>query len=317
MQPFTPVPSHPHHKKIMYGFIGAIVIIAGLILTIILVGQQQEIRQRASGPSCSAANGASCSWSPSDGATSYHYKIVNVGTGQTVAEGDTSSPSASFTSVPGQTYTCVVTASNACGTAPQAEGTSTCQITQTPTPTGTVTPTPTLTPTVTTTPTPTPLSCNSSCSTSSDCAGITGSNQTPLSCINGFCRNPSCSSDATCFCGSPTPTQTLTPTQTPTQTLTPTESVTPSQTQTPTPTQSITPTNTLTPTLSVTPPPGSTATPSVTQTPTPTLGVFAANTPTPTLTPILPPTGPGDTFVNIGLIGVEVFLVGALIVFAF
>jgi hypothetical protein len=75
----------------------------------------------------------------------------------------------------------------------------------TPTGTPSVTLTPTLTPTgtpsVTLTPTPTPnLSiCNSGCTVNADCAG-------GLVCIEGFCRNASCTEKTSCQCETTTPT---------------------------------------------------------------------------------------------------------------
>jgi hypothetical protein len=105
-------------------------------------------------------NQSTCSWDASDGATSYHYKVVRSDSPDVVAEGDTSGTSVNFISEPGKTYACEVTANNECGTSDSAKGTSTCQAT--PTPTISLTPTPTVTPTLTPTPgvtsTPTPTS---------------------------------------------------------------------------------------------------------------------------------------------------------------
>lgn len=88
----------------------------------------------------------------------------------------------------------------------------------------------------------------------------------------------------------PTPTNSPTPTDTPIPSLSPT--LTP--TDTPTPGLTITPTDTPTPT-----------TPNV-PTDTPTPGVTTIITPTPTI----PSTGPGDTFVGVGVVGLVIAVVG-------
>lgn len=74
--------------------------------------------------------------------------------------------------------------------------------TSTPTPTGTSTATPTPTGTSTATPTPsgTPNYCNGTCGSDSNC-------QSGMTCYQGYCRNPSCTSQTSCSCpGSSTPT---------------------------------------------------------------------------------------------------------------
>lgn len=102
---------------------------------------------------------------------------------------------------------------------PHAQEVSTCSLsfslttsTSTPTETPTTTPTPTgsSTPTETPTPTGTPNSCNGTCGSNFNCQG-------GLMCYQGFCRNPSCTTDSSCGCGG-----TSTPTSTPTGTSTPT-----------------------------------------------------------------------------------------------
>lgn len=78
--------------------------------------------------------------------------------------------------------------------------------TPTATPSGTPTATPTGTPSETPTPNPsaTPNSCNGTCGSNSNCASN-------LVCYNGFCRNPSCTSQTSCNCpGTPGPTGTPT-----------------------------------------------------------------------------------------------------------
>ncbi len=98
-------------------------------------------------------NQSTCSWDSADGATGYHYKITASDGSSPIPDGDTSETSVKFPSVPGETYTCKVTATNDCGTSAEANGTSTCRATPTPTPSLSPTPTPTVTPTVTPTPT--------------------------------------------------------------------------------------------------------------------------------------------------------------------
>lgn len=100
-----------------------------------------------------------------------------------------------------------------------------------------------------------------------------------------------------------TPTPTLTPTGLPTDTPTPTPL--PSDTPTPTipDTPTVTPTGTLTPTLS----PTATPTGAPTDTPVP------PGSPTPTIIvvkPTLPPTGPSNTIVAVGLVGVAISVLG-------
>ena len=128
----------------------------------------------------------------------------------------------------------------------------------------------------------------------------------------GFCQtsNPLCAM---------TPTPTVSPTITPTTTITPTETITPTDipsdtpsptaspsatpTSTPPATPTVTPTGTLTPTLS----------PTVTPTGVPTNTPPPGSTPTPTIIvvrPTLPPTGPSNTIVAIGLVGVAISVLG-------
>lgn len=104
-------------------------------------------------------NVGKCSWDPTVGATSYHYKITRLypdakkgePTFSPVTEGDTSDTRVEFDSVPGATYKCEVTAVSECGQSPEASGTSKC-----PTPSPTPTPSPSPSPTPEKTPTPTP-----------------------------------------------------------------------------------------------------------------------------------------------------------------
>jgi hypothetical protein len=127
-------------------------------------------------------------------------------------------------------------------------------------------------------------------------------------------------------CAQPTATPTLTPTLTPTITLTPTLTPTITLTPTLTPTITLTPTVTIIVTGSLTP----TDTPTVTLTPTPTNGQTppggpgdgrsdgrsdgGSTSPTPTVAqPTLAPTGPSTTFVNIGIFGILIALIGGIL----
>lgn len=101
---------------------------------------------------------------------------------------------------------------------------------------------------------------------------------------------------ADCVAPSVTPTSTPTPGPTATPTPGPTATPTPGPTATPTPT----PENTPTPGPTDTPTPGPTSTPGPTATPRPTL----------------PPTGPGETIVGIGLVGVAAAVIGAALFLA-
>ncbi len=119
-------------------------------------------------------NISTCSWDASDGATSYHYIVkevpdIRVETNRKVIlEGNTSSTSVEFPSIPGKSYSCEVTATNECGFATPGVAVSTCPVpsvtpTPTPTPSGTPSPTPSVSPTPkpTATPTPSPTPTNS------------------------------------------------------------------------------------------------------------------------------------------------------------
>lgn len=70
------------------------------------------------------------------------------------------------------------------------------------TPTATPSETPTASPTATPNPSATPNACNGSCGSNLNC-------QSSYICYQGFCRNPSCTTDADCICnGTPGPTAT-------------------------------------------------------------------------------------------------------------
>ncbi|MBI4097486.1 MAG: fibronectin type III domain-containing protein [Candidatus Levybacteria bacterium] len=106
-------------------------------------------------------NIGTCSWDPSENATTYHFKVTDIDDNAIVVEGETSKTSVEFQSEPGKTYKCEVIAVNECGEAQPSEDQVTCPVpsaTPTPsvTPTVTPSPTPSVTPTKSPTPTPTP-----------------------------------------------------------------------------------------------------------------------------------------------------------------
>ncbi|HSW88877.1 MAG TPA: hypothetical protein VLG12_06970 [Candidatus Saccharimonadales bacterium] len=219
-----------------------------------------------------SVNTSTCAWDNLTSATSYHYKITDKTTGNVVSEGDLTPPQASvnFSQVPGDNYTCTVTAANACKTDSATTVSNTCPaITATPTlsptpttsPTVTPTPLPSATPAPTATPEPSKLACNGACTTDSNCT-------TGLACIGGFCRNPSCSTIYSCSC--------ITPTSTPAPTSPPAQSQ-PQQPQ--------------------------------------YIAAAPTSTPIPTQAPKMLPTGPGDTFIKVGIIGAAIALVGGLLIF--
>lgn len=122
-----------------------------------------------------------------------------------------------------------------------------------------------------------------------------------------------CNSGKTCTPVTPptaTPTMPTPPTATPTIPVdTPTDTPIPSDT--PTPGLTVTPTDTPSPT------PTGTVTPAPTDTPTPTTPPNQpTNTPAPTVIvaqPTLPPTGPGNTLLTIGAVGVIIAVAGVFL----
>jgi hypothetical protein len=122
----------------------------------------------------------------------------------------------------------------------------------------------------------------------------------------------------------PTPTQMVTPTPSPIVTLTPTSTIT--LTPTLTPTITLTPTVTIIVTGSMIPTNTPTVTPTTALTATPTNGQTppggpgdgrsdgGSTSPTPTVAqPTLAPTGPSTTFVNIGIFGILIALIGGIL----
>ncbi|HSW88878.1 MAG TPA: hypothetical protein VLG12_06975 [Candidatus Saccharimonadales bacterium] len=90
------------------------------------------------------ANQSTCSWDALSSAASYHYKVIETGSGTVLQESDVTAPqtSATFASEPGKTYTCTVAAVNVCGKGNTGSGTSTCPaLTATPSPSQSPTPT--------------------------------------------------------------------------------------------------------------------------------------------------------------------------------
>lgn len=73
-------------------------------------------------------NQSTCSWDSITSAVTYHYAVVETGSGSTIQESDVNAPqtSVTFPSIPGKTYTCTVTAASMCGKGAPGVGTSTC-----------------------------------------------------------------------------------------------------------------------------------------------------------------------------------------------
>lgn len=110
----------------------------------------------------------------------------------------------------------------------------------------------------------------------------------------------------------PAPTPTIAPSNTPDPSITP--SITPTATVTPTPSSTPTPTQTITP--SPTSKPGITNTPGPSNTPLPTntpLSVSTESPNTPTAIQQLPPTGFNQDILNISIIGSTILLMGAFV----
>jgi len=128
--------------------------------------------------------------------------IPCLGVSPTVTMTHTPSPTQTLTQTPtnSMTPTNTVTITNTPTNNPSNTATPTSIYTNTPTstllPTPTSTQASTQTPSSTSTSTPTPVplaSCNNNCNITSDC--LSG-----YACINGFCRNPSCSEETNCIC---------------------------------------------------------------------------------------------------------------------
>jgi len=81
-------------------------------------------------------NQSTCSWDTITGASAYHYKVTETGSGNVIQESDIAAPAttATFPSEAGKTYSCSVYAINICGKGNAGSGTSTCPA-LTPTPT--------------------------------------------------------------------------------------------------------------------------------------------------------------------------------------
>lgn len=184
-----------------------LILIVGLVLAVgigiglIFVNQKQptnvpnnaqEIQTMQQCP----ANGATCSWSAADKATSYHVIIKDDTTGDTIKDQTITGTQISFTPVVNDTFSCTVTPINTCGNGPTDRARNTCVAPNTPTPspqpTEEITPTETPVPTETGTPTDTPVPTDT---------------QTPT----------------------PTPTETPAPTETSSPLATPTDTPTPTE----------------------------------------------------------------------------------------
>ena len=112
--------------------------LGGVGVSIFLSQQQTDIRQRAAeispAPAC-ISDQASCAWDAVLSATTYHYKIIEVGSNAVISEGDvpSSTTKITFTSQANKTYKCVVNAVNSCGIGPEGQATATCSVSPTPT----------------------------------------------------------------------------------------------------------------------------------------------------------------------------------------
>lgn len=83
-------------------------------------------------------NVSNCQWDSRPTATSYHYKITDVTSGNVIKEGDVnaSQTQVDFPSQPGRTYSCSITAINSCKSSNPKSTTITCPLPSTsPTPT--------------------------------------------------------------------------------------------------------------------------------------------------------------------------------------
>ncbi len=272
-------------KKGLLSTFFALLLIAGLVVTIVQVQKQQEIRQRAA-PACGTPAGSfgKCQWTEVTGAKSYIVTVKDDSGNIAFGPNYFLQTDPHFTAFPaeaGKKYTCEVGAladdAKQCGGL-LGRGTSTiCQglaNTPTPSPTGVQNPTNTPVPTSPpgSTPTPTPTK-------------------------------------------GPTPTPT--PTGNPTATPTPTGAPTPTKTPTPTPTSTPIPTATATPVPPTAIPPTAIPPTGVVIVPTTPPVVIATNIPLPTNTPRPTIVPTGDFGKSIGIVSVIVItLIGGILLLA-
>lgn len=146
-------------KKKLLILLAILVLLAGLLTGLILITTQgpQYLKKKAVEEVSCPKDGATCSWSPAESATSYSYSITDETTGE-VIKGTTDQTQVQFTPVVGHVYKCTVVPVNSCGEGPEATAQNICLAgTPTPSPEESPTPTetPTLTPEITEEPTPT------------------------------------------------------------------------------------------------------------------------------------------------------------------
>lgn len=165
-------------KRTTVALIVVVFLIIGLVITLVAVQRQQEIRQRAADlPAACTVTQAKCTWGSVSNISGFHVQVINMNSGAKVRD-ERVSPSVrelTFPATSGVQYRCEVSAISNCGNAEGGAGlaTTVCPYpatvpsptptkpatpSATPTPIGTLTPTPTgtLTPTPIPTRTPTP-----------------------------------------------------------------------------------------------------------------------------------------------------------------
>jgi len=328
MEGFAQQPQH-NNNKVILGFVASIILIAGLATTLFLIRQQQDLRQHASTDTTAGVckKQAQCTWDTVTGATSYNYTItdkasLNLSGTVKASAIHGNSYSVPFTVQAKIHYTCTVTSviPSACNN-PKVVAQQTFN--------------PGVTPPIT--PPVTPV-CTGSIvgKVIDDCSGkvlpittanVTLTGHTVVSTppdtysIKGLCAGPytlhftapsgyaPASQDIVVNVdGVHEATQnydiksnngicavTVTPPATATNTPVPTS--TPIPTPTSIPLTNAAPTDSPAPTASPTP-------------------VVVDNTATSPATITLAPTGPGETLLNVGVIGIEALLVGALVLLA-
>jgi hypothetical protein len=258
--------------------------ISSLTPLTITVGINGSITPSPTGGVCPATQGT-CQWDSTPNAVQYLYTITNQTTGQVFTNTvPASQTSIQYPATAGDSYLCSVFAINACNAQGQA-GTATkqCQI---PTGTPTTIPTPGITyaPSPTITPTAIPGATDTPVPTYVIPTDTPIPTQTPIpSACNINCTNTGCISGLYCIngvCRSP---------------LCPDDST------------------------CTCPQPTPTTPPIVYNYPTPIPTQIVYVTPRPTITypkPTLAATGPGNTYINIGIVGGIVAIIGAILLFA-
>lgn len=196
--------------KIIGAIIGIAVLVLGVVAGIYLVGQQQNIQEKAACvAACPDTDGTLRSCVGAAGSDTVD-SVCNAGlTGRIEVCGQSSSTARQYCCSGGTWKTslaaCAVSTATATATATTV---ATATSTATTIATATATTRATATATATSVATGAPNSCGGTCGSNSNCAS-------GLFCSNGFCRNASCSSDTDCICNSATTTPTKAPTTAP------------------------------------------------------------------------------------------------------